>query len=87
MGSSFKPNDILIEDILKDISNGAIQLLDFQRGWVWYDYRIRALIASISNSYPVGSLMFLEYGEILLKIKIYSNIFKLYYILHYPKLF
>lgn len=34
MGSSFKPNDILIEDILKDISNGAIQLLDFQRGWV-----------------------------------------------------
>lgn len=62
MASSFKSNDFLIVDILKDINNGAVQLPDFQRGWVWDDYRIRSLIASISNSYPVGALMFLEYG-------------------------
>lgn len=62
MGSSFKSNDILIADILKEINNGIIQLPDFQRGWVWDDYRIKSLIASISNSYPVGALMFLEYG-------------------------
>lgn len=53
MGSSFKSNDILIADILKEINNGIIQLPDFQRGWVWDDYRIKSLIASISNSYPV----------------------------------
>lgn len=58
MASSFKFNDILIANILKDTSNVFIQLPDFQRGWVWDDYRIRALIASIYNSYPVGSLIF-----------------------------
>jgi len=51
-----------MQDILKGISNGATRLPDFQRGWVWDDERIRALIASISCSYPVGAVMFLEYG-------------------------
>jgi uncharacterized protein with ParB-like and HNH nuclease domain len=47
MASTFKSNDTAIADILKDIANGANQLPDFQRGWVWDDDRIRALIASI----------------------------------------
>jgi len=62
MGSTFKSNDTPISDILKDIDQGVNQLPDFQRGWVWDDNRIRSLIASISNSYPVGALMFLEFG-------------------------
>ncbi|MDR3265114.1 MAG: DUF262 domain-containing protein [Synergistaceae bacterium] len=62
MGSTFKSNDTAISDILKGIDQGVNQLPDFQRGWVWDDDRICALIASISNSYPVGALMFLEYG-------------------------
>lgn len=36
---------------------------DFQRGWVWDDTRIRALIASLVNSYPIGAVMFLAYGN------------------------
>lgn len=63
MSSTFKSNDTSIADILKSIENGQIQLPDFQRGWVWDDHRIKALIASISNSYPVGALMFLEFSE------------------------
>lgn len=51
-----------IADILKSIDQGKIQLPDFQRGWVWEDYRIRALIASISNGYPIGAAMFLQTG-------------------------
>jgi len=62
MASSFHSNDISLSDILMSISRYDVQLPDFQRGWVWDDYRIRALIASISNSYPVGAVMFLEYG-------------------------
>lgn len=62
MASSFYSNDVSISDILAYISKGDVQLPDFQRGWVWDDYRIRALIASISSSYPVGAVMFLEYG-------------------------
>lgn len=69
MGSSFRSNDISISDILNKIDNGEIQLPDFQRGWVWDDDRIKALIASISNSYPVGALMFLEYGGDKVKFK------------------
>ena len=62
MASSFKSNDVDIKKILEDIEGGSSQLPDFQRGWVWDDNRIKSLIASISNSYPVGALMFLEYG-------------------------
>lgn len=57
-----KSHDTPIHDILKGISSGATQLPDFQRGWVWDDERIRSLIASITCSYPVGAVMFLEYG-------------------------
>lgn len=62
MGSKFDSKDTYISDILKEIDSGKNQLPDFQRGWVWDDNRISALIASITNSYPVGALMFLEYG-------------------------
>lgn len=55
-------NNQAIADILKAIDDGRIQLPDFQRGWVWEDQRIRALIASISNGYPIGAAMFLQTG-------------------------
>ena len=69
MGSTYESNDTAISDILKDIEQGANQLPDFQRGWVWDDERIRSLIASISNSYPVGALMFLAYGGDSMRFK------------------
>ena len=56
-------NNESISDILKKIQDGNIQLPDFQRGWVWEDDRIRSLIASISNGYPIGAVMFLQTGN------------------------
>ena len=56
-------NDRSLNELLKDIDMGKIQLPDFQRGWVWDDNRIKALIASITRDFPVGAAMFLEYGN------------------------
>lgn len=64
-----KTNDRPISDLMKSIDSGAAQLPDFQRGWVWDDYRIKALIASITSNYPVGAAMFLEYGNANIRFK------------------
>ena len=64
----FKTNPVSLKELLDDASSGKIQLPDFQRGWVWDDDRIRALLASISRGFPVGAIMTLEAGgEIRLK--------------------
>jgi hypothetical protein len=49
-------------DLLGGIANGKTQLPDFQRGWVWDDEHIRALLASVSLSYPIGAVMMLQEG-------------------------
>ena len=58
-----KTNDTLITNLMRDVDAGKIQLPDFQRGWVWDDNHIRALLASITCNFPVGAAMFLEYGN------------------------
>ena len=55
-------NDTPILDLMKDIDKGNIQLPDFQRSWGWDNSRIRGLIASITQNFPVGAAMFLENG-------------------------
>lgn len=62
MVASFKTNPISLEELLKQCERGEIQLPDFQRSWVWDDERIRGLLASISQAFPVGALMTLENG-------------------------
>jgi hypothetical protein len=47
---------------LTDIAQGKTQLPDFQRGWVWDDEHIVSLLASISQSFPIGAVMMLETG-------------------------
>jgi hypothetical protein len=60
--STFDSTKASLNDILKDICNGKIQLPDFQRGWVWDDDHIRDLLVSIARSFPVGAVMLLETG-------------------------
>lgn len=54
-----------LEDLLADIGGGKIQLPDFQRRWVWDDNRIRAIISSVSMSYPMGAVMIMEISDSL----------------------
>ncbi|MDR1314032.1 MAG: DUF262 domain-containing protein, partial [Deltaproteobacteria bacterium] len=66
---NFYTRDIELSEILKDINRGDLQLPDFQRGWVWDNDRIRELIASVAQSYPMGAMMFLEYAPETINFK------------------
>ena len=58
--AAFKTNPVSLEELLCHCASGKIQLPDFQRSWVWDEERIKGLIASISQAFPVGALMTLE---------------------------
>src|SRR5205823_13718968 len=62
VASTFNTREPSLLELLDEIHKGAVQLPDFQRGWVWDDDRIRALIASVSLSYPIGAVMVMETG-------------------------
>lgn len=59
----FFPIQPTLRSLLDEVHTGQLQLPDFQRDWVWDDEHIRKLLASISLSYPIGAVMFLEAGE------------------------
>ena len=59
---TFNSDKRSLQNILEDIETGQIQLPDFQRNWRWDDEHIQSLIASISQSFPVGAVMMLENG-------------------------
>ncbi|KQP91932.1 DUF262 domain-containing protein [Methylobacterium sp. Leaf117] len=59
-GGSFQTNKVALSTLLRACHEGALQLPDFQRSWVWDEDRIKSLIASISRAFPVGALMTLE---------------------------
>ena len=62
-------NDRALTSLMKAVDSGAAQLPDFQRGWVWDDGRIKALILSVIHSYPVGAAMFLACGNESIRFK------------------
>lgn len=56
-------------DLLRDIQQGKIQLVDFQRSWCWDEERIERVIASVSLGFPVGAVMLLQQGNSDVKFK------------------
>lgn len=60
--SNFDSTKTQLRDLLDEITDGKIQLPDFQRGWVWDDNHIRSLLVSIARAFPIGSIMLLETG-------------------------
>lgn len=55
--------DTNLSQLLTDVQNGSMQLPEFQRDWTWDDDRIRGIIASLSQGYPIGAIMRLKYGN------------------------
>ena len=60
--TTFDSTKASLKDLLREITEGKIQLPDFQRGWVWDDDHIRDLLVSIARSFPIGAVMLLESG-------------------------
>ena len=63
MSTTFESDKKLLQDLLQSIMKGEIQLPDFQRGWIWDDDHIKSLLASVSQSYPIGAIMMLQTGN------------------------
>ncbi len=71
---SFRTAEPSLKDVLDAIAKGETQLPDFQRGWVWDDFHIKSLIASLSLSYPIGAVMFLEAGGVPFKPRLFEGV-------------
>ena len=64
-----KSIDTELSELMRDVSSGKAQLPEFQRSWTWDDGRIRGILASLSQGYPMGAIMRLEYGNENVKFK------------------
>ena len=62
-------NDTELGSLLRDVDCGKMQLPDFQRGWTWDDGRIRGILSSLSQGYPMGAIMCLQYGNESVRFK------------------
>ena len=58
-----KSLDTELSELMREVSTGKEQLPEFQRGWTWDNDGIRGIIASLSQGYPMGAIMRLEYGN------------------------
>jgi hypothetical protein len=73
--SSFDSTKTSLPDVIKKITDGKIQLPDFQRGWVWDDEHVRSLLVSIARSFPVGAVMLLDTGgEVKFQVRPVENV-------------
>lgn len=73
--STFDSTKMPLLEIMKQITDGKIQLPDFQRGWVWNDDHVRSLLISVARSFPIGAVMLLETGgEIRFQVRPIENL-------------
>ena len=64
-----KSLDTELGELMRDVASGKAQLPEFQRSWTWDDERIRGILASLSQGYPMGAIMRLQCGNENVKFK------------------
>jgi hypothetical protein len=60
-GRVFRTNPEELRGLLNAIANGKLALPEFQRNWVWEPDDVQALLVSIIQGFPAGSLMTYDY--------------------------
>lgn len=63
MASRTKIDDPDLADLLEGIDSGRVALPNFQRDFDWSDSDVRALLATVLNGWPMGSLLLIEGDE------------------------
>lgn len=58
----YSTDKVPLDETLQRISNGQIQLPNFQRSWKWNNEPIVKLIESVTECAPIGTIMFIETG-------------------------
>ncbi len=61
--------DTDLRQLLQEVDKCEMQLPEFQRDWTWDDNRIKGILASLSQGYPMGAIMRLEYGNADVRFK------------------
>lgn len=67
--TTFDSTKETLKKLLDQVTEGSVKLPEFQRDWLWEDDRIRSLLASVSLSYPIGTLMLLQTGNFDVRFK------------------
>ena len=57
---SIELKKLSITEVIKGVKTGTMQLPEFQRDYVWSQKNQKALLESILNGYPIGSILLLE---------------------------
>lgn len=73
-----RTNDTDLRLLLDNVEQGNTQLPEFQRSWVWDDKKICKLIESLTSGFPMGALMFLQYGgdSVRFKYRLFTGVSK-----------
>ncbi len=53
----FRTRERGLADLLAMVASGAVQLPDFQRGFVWTDEQVRRLLVSVAQGHPLGAVL------------------------------
>lgn len=63
MAETFGHHPWTVQDLVGGVSSGRIRLPDIQRPFVWSNAKVRDLIDSMYQGYPVGELMFWQNAD------------------------
>lgn len=58
--TSYLIKELKLQDVVRDVELGQLQLPEFQRDYVWKPANQISLVDSIQKGYPVGALLLLE---------------------------
>jgi hypothetical protein len=67
--SQFDNTKEALPDFLEQMATGKIQMPDLQRSFCWSDEKIRQLLSSVSQAWPIGAILTLKTDKSSLKFK------------------